>query len=285
MNSLYQINPTCRLLNSFTYFNTENFIPSNNGFYNHNINVHAFRPCIDLSLHAELNHIPHHLHFHFADNLFKRKFVGVDLEKVYFTDGSLINNTAGFGVYNMHLAYFLKLEFPCSVFIAELTALYFACNLIQSCIPNVYFVCTDSLNCLQALNSVKLYFKSHHTILMLKSLLHELYSMGYFIKLVWVPAHCNIYGNEQADSLAKFGAIRGRIYKRIICPSEYFSKLKRDSINSWQTSWDTSDKGRYSYSIYPRVNTIPWFNNLSVERNFIYFFSRLVSNHYICNCY
>lgn len=33
-------------------------------------------------------------------------------------------------------------------------------------------------------------------------------------KLVWVPSHSHIFGNEQADCLAKLGATRGIIYKR-----------------------------------------------------------------------
>jgi hypothetical protein len=60
---------------------------------------------------------------------------------------------------------------------------------------------------------------------MLKAILSDLYSQGFIIKFVWVPAHGNIYGNEQADSLAKLGVACGITYHRVIFASEYHSKL------------------------------------------------------------
>lgn len=146
-------------------------------------------------------------------------------------------------------------------------------------------MCSDSFSCLQTLNSSKFHFKTHHILLSIKGLLHNLYSKGYMIKFVWVPAHCNIYGNEQADLLAKLGVSCGIIFNRDIQHFEYFSNLKKYTLNNWQISWNTSDQGRYCYSICPKVKVYPWFRYFSVGRNFICTFSRLMSNHYICKCY
>lgn len=87
---------------------------------------------IDLSLYEELKQIPSNEYFRFAPLFFRRKFVGLDSHQFYFSDGSLIQNVAGFGVYNYYSAYFFKLQYPCSVFIAEPTALYFTCSLITN---------------------------------------------------------------------------------------------------------------------------------------------------------
>lgn len=118
---------------------------------------------------------------------------------------------------------------------------------------------------------------------MMKTLLFDLSSKGFIIKFVWVPAHCKIYGNEQADSLAKFGVHRGITYNRHVLPFEYYPKLKDKSLLDWQICWNSSDKGRWCHSICPKVSNYPWFKNISASRNFICSFSRLMSNHYICN--
>lgn len=284
MQSLHDINPSSKLLVSFNQCSAQNIVPiPSMGFHNYKIATHSFQPFIDLSLLEELKQIPKPEHAHFAKILFNRKFGGVSLEQFYFTDGSLIRDIAGFGVYTVSLAYFYKLKSPCSVFIAELVALYYACRLIKNCSPNLYVICSDSMSSLRALNSSNLNFKTHHFILMLKKILTDLYSEGFIIKFVWVPSHCNIYGNEQADILAKLGAIRGIIYDREICPSEYHPIFKKNSLNDWQNSWNESEFGRWCYSICPQVKHSPWFHNISASRNFICLFSRLMSNHYNCS--
>lgn len=80
-----------------------------------------------------------------------------------------------------------------------------------------------------------------------------------------------------------WGFFRGIIYNCNIYYSEYFTNLKKYSMNDWQISWNTSDKGRYCYSICPKVKIFPWFRSLPVGRNFICSYSRLMSNHYICS--
>jgi hypothetical protein len=54
-------------------------------------------------------------------------------------------------------------------------------------------------------------------------------------------------------------------------------------LDSRQSCWNSSDKGRWCHSICPYVNNFPWFKHISASRNFICTFSRLISNHYICN--
>lgn len=122
-------------------------------------------------------------------------------------------------------------------------------------------------------------------MLLLKKELCHLNSQGYINKFIWVPAHSNIYGNEQADSLAKLGVRCGSMFNRQISSSEYFTDLKQYSLNNWQLSWDFSDKGRWCHSILPNVSRFSWFKNFAVGRNFICTLSRLISNHYVCNSY
>lgn len=215
--------------------------------------------------------------------LFDRKFGGIEPQYLFYTDGSFIRNSAGFGVYNIEVAHFFKLKSPCSIFVAELIALYFTCSVIEGYSSNLYIICTDSLSCLNAIKSTNFNFKIHYIIIMLRKLVYDLQRRGFIIKFVWVPAHYQIFGNEQADCLAKLGATRGIIYERNIFHSEYFAEIKQKSKSSWQIDWDCSDKGRWCHSICPVVDKKPWFKHLSTSRNFICLFSRLMSNHYISN--
>ncbi|XP_062706171.1 uncharacterized protein LOC134287690 [Aedes albopictus] len=141
LESLYQINPSNRIFDSFTHCKNQNLLHVHlNNVYDFKLNIHTYEPLIDLSLFYELRQIPKLLHSHFANFLFQRKFEGFNPTQMYFTDGSLIDGIAGFGVYNLCLTHFHKLQSPCSIFISELIALYFTCTMIRDCPPNLYII-------------------------------------------------------------------------------------------------------------------------------------------------
>jgi hypothetical protein len=61
---------------------------------------------------------------------------------------------------------------------------------------------------------------------------------GIRIQLQWIPAHCNIHGNEKADYLAKLGSKK----KQYINPTSYKSikshingAVKRYVKNTWKS--------------------------------------------------
>jgi ribonuclease HI len=60
-------------------------------------------------------------------------------------------------------------------------------------------ICYDSTAALLALKS---YAVSSRVILQCRDLLQEL-ALSNRVRLVWVPGHCGIHGNEEADALAR----------------------------------------------------------------------------------
>ena len=90
-----------------------------------------------------------------------------------------------------------RLPSICSVFTAELYAIYKAIEYIENSNWNKAVIFSDSLSTLQTIQSGKL--KCHY---MFK--LQKLLSLtNKEIILEWVPAHTGIEGNEKADQAAK----------------------------------------------------------------------------------
>ena len=218
---------------------------------------------------------------------------------MFYTDGSKIEGCTGFGIFNINRSIFHKLKDPCSVYVAEIAAIYCALGIIESQPPDHYFIFTDSLSAFEAIRSMKHVKYSSYFLLRVQESLSTLVIANYRITLVWVPAHCSIPGNEKADSLAKVGAMEGDVLERIITFDEYFPMLRHQTLVGWQNSWNKGELGRWCHSVIPKVTKKPWFKGLDLARAFIRTVSRLMSNHYaldahlyriwlagnnVCNC-
>ncbi|XP_041364101.1 uncharacterized protein LOC121379523 [Gigantopelta aegis] len=89
----------------------------------------------------------------------------------------------------------------CTNYAAEVEALIHAARIISTREENCSHVVflTDALSALQALKNNKLE--------RLSEALHPISSFNQVV-LQWIPAHCGIPGNENADRLAKLGAAK-----------------------------------------------------------------------------
>lgn len=244
------------------------------------IKDYLFVPLIDLSLHTELQNISDACRKHLANSLFRDKVENVPFDNLYFTDGSKFQDAVGFGIYSETHRLSFKLESPASIFCAEAFAIYKACTIIEKLSFGFYMICSDSMSTLKALSSCVVDKRMNSIVLQIKQLLGKLHSMGYVIKLLWVPAHCGIHGNEAADDLAKTGATIGDVIERNIPYEEYFPKVKNYVQNKWQQSWSQDDLGRLCYSILPKISNKPWFSQFDLSRNLIKNMSRLTANHF-----
>ena len=95
----------------------------------------------------------------------------------------------------------------CSNYKAEAEALIVTLNLIKST-PNskTMVLLSDAKSVLQALNN-----QGHQSFPKVNQLLAEVASVSARLVLQWIPGHCYIKGNEQADSLAKEGSAMNQI--------------------------------------------------------------------------
>ena len=67
---------------------------------------------------------------------------------------------------------------------------------------------------------------AHSTLIDIFEIVHRLRLLGYDISLVWIPGHCGIVGNEQADMAAKRAMTLTDIRALPLHSKEYFPLLR-----------------------------------------------------------
>ena len=79
--------------------------------------------------------------------------------------------------------------------------------------------------------------------------------MGGDLLFVWVPAHCGINGNEQADRLAKGALNNNRVDKTVDLELKE-ANIAVDSFitETWQKEWVAAKTGRALFEIEPLVS-------------------------------
>lgn len=207
----------------------------------------------DISMKQEINNIPDYLRSKIIPLLFSSKYGRLCSDKCFHTDGSSIDNSVGYGVFNENVSIYHQLKNPCSVFVAELAAIYNALIIILNLSVGSYYIFSDSLSSIEALKSIKPQ-NATYFIIEIRKLLNTLTMRSFSITFIWIPSHCLINGNEKADILAKKGAIVGEIFERKIDFREFFQTCRRKAIAEWQRSWDEGSIGRYLYGIAPKIS-------------------------------
>ncbi|XP_062535466.1 uncharacterized protein LOC134204674 [Armigeres subalbatus] len=213
----------------------------------------------DLSMKHAIQGIPDHLRQISIPSIFSEKYEHVNCNNRYFTDGSRINGSTGFGVFNVNSTTFRKLQEPCSVYVAELAAINFALGIISDQPVDHYFIFSDSLSSIEALRSMKPVKHASYFLTTVREQMRDLVERSFKITFVWVPSHCLIYGNEKADSLAKVGAQEGEVYDRQISNNEFFPLVRQSTLQNWQMIWSHNELGRWLFSIVPKVSARAWF--------------------------
>ncbi|XP_036341061.1 uncharacterized protein LOC118750446 [Rhagoletis pomonella] len=124
-----------------------------------------------------------------------------------YTDGSKLDLKVGSGIYSQELSLSLSFRLPdyCSVFQAEVTAIYEAARWLIDSPTNLHAVTifSDSQAAIQALNCDK---SSSKIVMECRRTLNEL-ARSHFTRVVWVPGHREIPGNCVADELARKGTL------------------------------------------------------------------------------
>ena len=174
-----------------------------------------------------------------------------------YTDASKSDSgklTAAFFIPELNQSLKLRLTDNGTVYSAELMAIKIALDWITKNIKDSRdtVIYTDSMSAIQSLESINQGIKSQ-IVYEIKSLVENLKNMN--IQFVWIPAHVGIYGNEQADRLAKEALKNTHIEIKIKCDyNEIILQIKEFILSEWQKEYDRSEKGKFYKYIEEKVS-------------------------------
>jgi ribonuclease HI len=208
---------------------------------------------------SALADFPHAIHSVVSSSCFSsiisERFSGSTLT---FTDGSRSEEGTGFEVYvPTQYSFGYRLQEPSGVFTTEITALLTALRFVGSGQPGEFLILTDSLSSIEALRSRKISPMTHSVVYECKKALWRLRANQFVVRLMWVPAHVGIDGNEMVDRIAKESAASGNLYRGGALECDLCPQMKSCLLMDWQSRWDGGDMGRYAFSIFPRVRLSP----------------------------
>ena len=126
--------------------------------------------------------------------------------------------------------------------------------------------------------------KRHQIIGVILDIVQKLLNLNFEIKILWAPSHVGIKGNETVDKMAQEAIINpNRRSMETLHFSDLQASLHKLQAERWQDQWNNSDKGRFCFSILPKVNEKPWFQNVLFSRKRIIFWNRIIANHTTTN--
>lgn len=170
-----------------------------------------------------------------AQKLFEHEYKDIlSNSAVFYTDGSKTHkgNHIGSACYSSqpHVKLLYKLSSYTSVFSAEAWTIHNVILLtFDMSLPRVTII-SDSKNVLEALSNPQPKI-NNYLIPLIKAKLEAAQQRGTQIRLLWMPSHRGIRGNEIADSLAK-RAIREGISPNFKVPFTNLFSYAKDKLDS-----------------------------------------------------
>jgi ribonuclease HI len=170
--------------------------------------------------------------------------------KFLYTDGSKDGLATGYAVTSRTTNYYNeRIPDICSIFTAELTAIYRAVTMIRDSENDKFVICSDSKSALQALINKRVETPLIKDILLTMATMEDEKE----IIFCWIPSHVDIKGNETADLYAK-KALNQNVTEYTV-PYTDFRKYINDFINySWQMQWNAC-QGNKLRSIFSQITT------------------------------
>ena len=150
-----------------------------------------------------------------------------------FTDGSKSNAGVGFGVVFPDFNLCGALPSSASIFTCELFSILVALKRILDYVGKDFTIFSDSRSALEALETFN---PVHPLVLDILEWLFLLNCKQKYVNFCWVPSHVGVRGNEEADKLAKNGAMKFPI-RRGLPYTDYLPGIKRAIKAAWQFCW------------------------------------------------
>ena len=217
---------------------------------------------------------------------------------IYYTDGSKTDSGVGlsFCVFSQGQCIYTwntKLRHFNTVFQAEAFAIYYALSWhLEHHRQNSFVILSDSQSVIKAL----IKFKQQDPIIQGIITLFLTFN-GSYGHISWIKAHVGIAGNELADYLAKQATLIDfdGILTGIPMPKSYIkANTIRHILKLWQSQWNTSSKGRFTYPFLPAVSQFHFYDNYYLNLfltnrgpfpSFLFYIGKLDSPYCICNKY
>ena len=158
-----------------------------------------------------------------------------------------------------------------SIFTAELEAILISLHYIQNSGQNKFIIFSDSLSCLQALQSNKL---DNPTVLKVIDL-YSLISKDKDVIFCWIPGHVGIPGNERADKAAKSG-LNKDIFPFKVPYTDFKPYINKYIRDIWQNEWDQKT-GNKLHSVKPTLGV--WNDSFRRSRKEEVVLSRIRIGH------
>ena len=168
----------------------------------------------------------------------------------YYTDGSVANGRTAAAVVTPNHNRANRLHDYHSVYTAELAAIHTALREINKTNNKYNVICSDSAASLRAIQHKT--YEKHNVVYRIKLLLAKQLQNNVQTKLLWIPGHTNIPGNEKADREAK-NALNLPERNTVAVPyQDFLTLLTKQFYKIRQHDWDNV-RHYYLYPIKPKI--------------------------------
>ncbi|XP_044742263.1 uncharacterized protein LOC123304063 [Chrysoperla carnea] len=198
-----------------------------------------------------------------SDERYKGEFYSIlseypNSQRIY-TDGSKTETGVGSAFLTLGQTYSWSMPKSCSVYTAELYAIWQALRFADLQEGHDFVICSDSLSALVALGDR---WSMDPLVQLVLNVHHHLKRSQKRIVFIWTPGHVGILGNEIVDNAARQAAVVATADDVSVRDTDIKSHVKLLLHSKWQDIWNGLNAKLFT--IKPSVTK--WSNPLNLRR-------------------